>query len=115
MAYSGMTTPLFTLDISGTADYPLATSTNMDSKGNEVQPINYRMDDLIERYWLPVISWYKRRVKIEFDHLVTPQFIANLDMKSRFFFLNSTIFITQVVTKIKNKLFGPGEFEGWGG
>jgi len=95
--------------------YPLATTTKFNTNGDKVMPINYRMDELITRYWLPVIAWFKRRFKVEFTHLVTPSFIQQLDAKKPLFFENSIFRFTEIVVKIKNKLFGPGDFEGWVG
>lgn len=115
MFYAGTTTPLFVPESSNEKDYPLATTTKYDSLGHDVFPINYRIDELTNRYWLPVISWYKRRFKVEFTHLVTPSFIQRLDAKKPLFFENSIFRFTEIVVKIKNKLFGPGDFEGWVG
>jgi hypothetical protein len=102
------------LEYIGTAtEYPFASTTKYDTAGTEILPISYTWEDLTSRYFLPVIAWWKRRQKIEFTHMVTPAFISNLNLKNQFLFQNTLVFFSEVVVKIKNKLFGPGDFEGW--
>jgi hypothetical protein len=115
MFYVGMVNSIWTLDGSNSFFYPFASTTKYDTAANVVLPINYQWTDLISRYWLPVIAWYKRRMPIEFTNLVTPEFIANIKLSKRFRFQNTLIFLDEVVVKIKSKLFGPGDFKGWTG
>jgi len=95
-------------------EYPLASTTKYDTDLNEVLPINYTWENLITRYWLPIIAWFKRRQKIEFTNDVTPAFIANLDFQNKFFFQKTLVLFSEVVVKIKGKVFGTGKFKGWG-
>ena len=97
-----------------TFEYPLASTTKYNTDLYIVLPINYTWEDLISRYWLPIISWYKRRQKIEFTNKVTPAFIANIDFQNRFFFQKTLVLFSEVVVQIKGKVFGPGKFKGWG-
>jgi hypothetical protein len=95
--------------------YPTATTTSMDTNGNIVTETNYRIDWLVLRYWTNIIYWFQRRMRVEFTHLVSPQFINTINMQRRNLLMNTTIFVDEVVVKIKNKLFGPGDFTGWTG
>jgi|GEM_PF-5960667 len=104
------------LDVIGTTtQYPFASTTKYDTFGNQVLPISFIWEDLIDRYWLPVIAWFKRRMKLEFTNLVSPGFINMLNLQDRFFLMNTRVFISDIVIKVKNKFFGPGDFEGWTG
>ena len=114
MFYTGLQNKM-TSFIEDVNPYPYATTTRYNSNANEILPVNYRFDELITRYLLPVIAWWKRRMKVEFTHLVTPSFIQQLDMKKPLFFENSILRVTEIVVKIKNKMFGPGDFTGWTG
>lgn len=95
-------------------EYPMASTTKYDTDFNIVLEISHKLAEIITRYFVPVIAWYKRRQKIEFTNLVTPAFIANLDFQNKFYFQKTKVLFEEVVVKIKSKVFGPGRFRGWG-
>lgn len=94
--------------------YPFSSSTKFQTDGIELNEIDWKWDEIITRYYIPVITWWQRRQKIEFTNLVTPEFIANLDYQSKFFFQKTKCIFTEIVVKISNNIFGPGSFKGWG-
>ena len=94
--------------------YPFAGTTMYESNCTRVLDMNYNWNDLKTHYWLPVIDWLKHRIPIDFTNLVTPTFISNLNFQDKFFFQKTLIHLDEVVVKIKNKMFGPGKFKGWG-
>jgi hypothetical protein len=113
MFYTGLSNAISTVDGSNAAEYPFATTMRYNSAFAEVLPMDYKMTDVINRYFTRVIAWWKRRQKIEFTHIVSPALISSINLKNQFLFQNTLVFFSEVVIKIKKKLFGPGDFEGW--
>ncbi len=108
MNYTGLTR------IGHVSEYPYATTTKYNNEGTVVLPINHTWEDLITQYWVPIILWYKRRLPIDFINTVAPAFISKLDLQSKFYFQQTKILLGDISIKIKNKMFGPGKFKGWG-
>ncbi|MFK5855224.1 MAG: hypothetical protein QM503_03770 [Bacteroidota bacterium] len=114
MIYNGIKDGVPFVEAQATLDYPMASTLKYQTDGTVILPFNYTWEDLIKQYWIPIIAWYKRRLPIDFNNLVEPEFIKTFDFQDKFFFQKTLVLYEEVVIKIKNKVFGPGKFKGWG-
>lgn len=107
MFYTGLS------QLGNLTEYPLASTTKSNTEGSTILPIDHKWEDVITRYFVPVIAWWKTRQKVEFTNLVSPAFIAVFDFQDKYFFQKTKVLFEEVVVKIKSKMFGPGKFRGW--
>jgi hypothetical protein len=108
MFYVGIETPA-----GDNNNYPFASTVKYNTTGGACLPISWDWEEIKNRYWEEIISWYKRRLPLEFQNEVSPAFISNLNFENKFEFQKSLIILEEVYTKILNKSFGGGKFKGW--
>ena len=104
----------FGIEHSATSDaYPFAGTTNRRTSGDTFMQLSWTWESILSNYWGSIISWYKRRLQVDFESLVSPEFISDLNFKNSFHFQYSLLLLEEVFTKIKDKRFGISKFKGW--
>jgi len=104
------------IDLSETLySYPLASTTKLSTLGDTILTINWQWDEITVRYWTNVILWLKKRLGVEFEFELTPEFIANFDFQTKRNHHGALLLFEEIYLKIKSKDFGPGKITGWKG
>ena len=83
----------FYINLRNTNEYPFASTQKWRTHGTVFLPVSWQWSDIITRYWEEVIKWRKRRLPIEFENIVSPTFIANLNFRKKFAFQNTLIML----------------------
>lgn len=94
-------------------EFPIATTSKLSTEGNQIFPLNWKLDEIVPEFLPNYIKWLKKRLPVEFTKEITAVEIANFNFETFGNIDGALILFEEFVAKLSTSKKPLGRFKGW--